>query len=499
MNAWPSDPIKSSSDSRIVHKTKRWSEYIECPHFECTIYGHQVFIDDLHCRFQHQYPPGIETCPACAHYVTHNLRPYPKLSVPKRRRLKGGKEQSPTATTKRLKYLLKHGPIQDIVADPDLQPINRLAPNLPYPNIDANNCYSSENCFPSGARPTIVDWNDLPVPTLESTSMAEYEFAGTLCKLLVEQEIEQCVNDIESRIFGDVKMDIFDALMTYDEWWELFTTPDSAKQLGHVIKQWNEIDEINIINPLSNLTLSENENISNIPAEITTSQQWTTISENIYNCGKRGTAEKHSINLGKCQCNIRSQCGHQCTNRIAHIECDENNCAIGLNGCTNQEIKNSNGQPMVKVIIKDSNIKGKGLFSVEPVISRNQFIIEYIGEVITDKQVQKRLKDQLKSSNELLLYSMEISPLYYVDAAYYGNQSRFVNHSCEPNCVVEKWTIENHTRLGIFAKRQIQYGEELTIDYKFDTFTDENMLHQCYCASQNCRKYINKSTTQLTQ
>lgn len=64
-------------------------------------------------------------------------------------------------------------------------------------------------------------------------------------------------------------------------------------------------------------------------------------------------------------------------------------------------------------------------------------------------------------------YVMYLSPELYIDAKIYGGLARFINHSCEPNCMVECWIVGNELRLGVFSSRQISVGEELTIDYNF--------------------------------
>lgn len=50
---------------------------------------------------------------------------------------------------------------------------------------------------------------------------------------------------------------------------------------------------------------------------------------------------------------------------------------------------------------------------------------------------------------------------------YKGSICRFVNHSCNPNCRVEKWIVNGHPRMALFADRAIMPGEELTYDYNF--------------------------------
>jgi histone-lysine N-methyltransferase SETD2 len=60
--------------------------------------------------------------------------------------------------------------------------------------------------------------------------------------------------------------------------------------------------------------------------------------------------------------------------------------------------------------------------------------------------------------------------LQYVDAQVKGNVSRFLNHSCAPNCESQKWQVGGDMRVGFFATRDIGAGEELTFDYKLERY-----------------------------
>lgn len=62
-------------------------------------------------------------------------------------------------------------------------------------------------------------------------------------------------------------------------------------------------------------------------------------------------------------------------------------------------------------------------------------------------------------------YIMELNPDTYLDASRKGSISRFINHSCEPNCTVEIWTVDKKLRAGIFALKPITADTELTFDY----------------------------------
>ena len=55
-----------------------------------------------------------------------------------------------------------------------------------------------------------------------------------------------------------------------------------------------------------------------------------------------------------------------------------------------------------------------------------------------------------------------------IDPTTKGNLARFINHSCDPNCISEKWHVLGETAIGIFARRDIAAGEELSFDYKLN-------------------------------
>ena len=67
-------------------------------------------------------------------------------------------------------------------------------------------------------------------------------------------------------------------------------------------------------------------------------------------------------------------------------------------------------------------------------------------------------------------YMMEMTTSETIDATYKGSIARLVNHSCEPNCMLQKWRNGNDTCVGLFAVRDISPGEELTYDYQFQFF-----------------------------
>ena len=78
---------------------------------------------------------------------------------------------------------------------------------------------------------------------------------------------------------------------------------------------------------------------------------------------------------------------------------------------------------------------------------------------------------------------MEIDANTIIDARAKSNLARFLNHSCAPNCELQRWSVEGFTRIGIFATRDVRAGEELCYDYQF--FSGE--ATRCRCGAAACR------------
>ena len=71
---------------------------------------------------------------------------------------------------------------------------------------------------------------------------------------------------------------------------------------------------------------------------------------------------------------------------------------------------------------------------------------------------------------------------------FQGNMARFMNHSCDPNCETQKWTVNGDTRVGLFAVRDIPAGAELTFNYQFEAMGENKQV--CLCGAKNCSGFI---------
>jgi serine/threonine protein kinase len=171
-----------------------------------------------------------------------------------------------------------------------------------------------------------------------------------------------------------------------------------------------------------------------------------------------------------------------CTDESCVLFACQEECYECLETCCNQRLtKKQNKQ----VQIINAGPKGKGLIALER-IQKGQFILEYVGRAIR-KQYLERLFS--KYQHERRLYIMALDNDTYIDARHQGGIARYINHSCNPNCIVHRWKVRGVLRAGIFALRDISPQEELSFDYQWVRKRGRAPT-QCYCASRQCRGTI---------
>lgn len=130
--------------------------------------------------------------------------------------------------------------------------------------------------------------------------------------------------------------------------------------------------------------------------------------------------------------------------------------------------------------------RGWGLRTKEN-LRKGDFVIEYIGEVMDRGMCLERLKEsQAKSVSNY--YFLTLKGNLVIDASCKSNHARFINHSCNPNCTTEKWTVDGETRIGIFAIIDIPAESELTFDYRLECLGNEKM--KCFCGADNCSGFL---------
>lgn len=136
------------------------------------------------------------------------------------------------------------------------------------------------------------------------------------------------------------------------------------------------------------------------------------------------------------------------------------------------------------ILVRDSNVHGRGVFATRR-IEKGERIVEYLGERVSHDEADRRYESKEENDSHTFLFIVDSKTV--IDAGVDGNDARFFNHSCDPNCesVVEK------RRVFIEALRAIEPGEEMTYDYQIyrDHDDPENIdeVFACRCGFANCR------------
>jgi SET domain-containing protein len=137
--------------------------------------------------------------------------------------------------------------------------------------------------------------------------------------------------------------------------------------------------------------------------------------------------------------------------------------------------------------IRPSAKQGLGAFATEP-ISAGTRLIEYTGERLSPKEADDRYPDSDDERHHTYLFAIDDEIV--IDAAVDGNEARFINHSCDPNCDA---VIEDQ-RIWIESIRDILVGEELAYDYAYvleERHTPSaKRRFPCNCDAANCRGTI---------
>ncbi|KAJ5320567.1 hypothetical protein N7508_000850 [Penicillium antarcticum] len=180
-------------------------------------------------------------------------------------------------------------------------------------------------------------------------------------------------------------------------------------------------------------------------------------------------------------------CGEDsdCINRATKIEC-VGDCGCGSD-CRNQRFQK---RQFAQVSVIKTEKKGFGL-RAETNLDPHQLIYEYVGEVVGEQQFRRRMR-QYDEEGIKHFYFMSLNKGEFVDATKRGNLGRFCNHSCNPNCYVDKWVVGEKLRMGIFAERSIQAGEELVFNYNVDRYGADPQ--PCYCGEPMCTGFIGGRT-----
>ncbi|KAK4543433.1 hypothetical protein LTR36_005576 [Oleoguttula mirabilis] len=186
-------------------------------------------------------------------------------------------------------------------------------------------------------------------------------------------------------------------------------------------------------------------------------------------------------------------CDDHCLNRVMQYECNDENCNLPASDCGNRSFSElatrmkKGGAFDVGVEVLKTENRGFGVRSCRT-FAPGQIIMEYTGEIISEGECQRRMREEYQDKQ--CYYLMELERGLIIDGTK-GSMARFINHSCEPNCEVRMVKVNGTPRMGVFAGEDgIVTGEELTYDYNFDNFGKTRQI--CYCGAPNCRGYLSK-------
>ena len=139
-------------------------------------------------------------------------------------------------------------------------------------------------------------------------------------------------------------------------------------------------------------------------------------------------------------------------------------------------------RPMIEV--RHSSVHGHGVFALRR-IRKGTTVIEYLGDRISHEEADARYDGKDPQDNHTFLFTVDARIV--IDAGANGNEARYINHGCDPNC---QSSIAGK-RIFIEAIRTIQPGEELAYDYQIqrdaDDASDIDAIFACRCGAQSCR------------
>ena len=186
----------------------------------------------------------------------------------------------------------------------------------------------------------------------------------------------------------------------------------------------------------------------------------------------------------RCECTEKDPCTStsNCVTRSAYTECTQYSCQL-YSCCQNRRLMNNEGVHQLQLFKK--NPMNNGVRSLVDIF-KGQLVTEFVGEVLRKDTYLKRLE----SGQSYPHYAVElISGSYVIDASKKGNLSRFMNHSCKPNCIMQRWVVNGQQRIGIFALENVESGVELTYDYSMHVYLPNDEI-KCLCGANECRQII---------
>lgn len=140
------------------------------------------------------------------------------------------------------------------------------------------------------------------------------------------------------------------------------------------------------------------------------------------------------------------------------------------------------------LVFKKSKIHGKGLFGCSA-IKANAFVIEFLGEIVRNVIADLR-ESQYRKEGLKCTYLFQLSGQFILDGTKKGGLARYLNHSCDPNLKAKKIKRNGKVHIGLYSRRDIEKGEELTINYHFE-FEEGDMRVPCNCRAKKCKGFLN--------
>jgi len=143
-----------------------------------------------------------------------------------------------------------------------------------------------------------------------------------------------------------------------------------------------------------------------------------------------------------------------------------------------------------KIVARRSRIHGNGVFAAEP-LKKGQRLIQYKGLLRSHEEVDRVYADEIDTGHTFLF---TLNDHYVIDAGVDGNDARWINHSCDPNCEAlideDEDGDPRKDRIFIETIRKIKAGEELTYNYGIKLAEAHTpamkKLWACHCGSKNC-------------
>lgn len=137
-----------------------------------------------------------------------------------------------------------------------------------------------------------------------------------------------------------------------------------------------------------------------------------------------------------------------------------------------------------RIQVRQSNVHGKGVFALTDIAEGEQ-IIEYKGELISWEEALRRHPHD--PANPTHTFYFHVDDERVIDGGHFGNSSRWINHSCDPNCEAE----DDAGRIFIKALHPIKAGDELFFDYQLiidERYTAKlKKQYACWCGARQCR------------